>query len=36
VSRGYVDPKARYATARGVVAVLLILFLIYVLASVYS
>lgn len=36
VSRGYVDPKARYATARGVVAVVLILFLIYVLASIYQ
>jgi hypothetical protein len=36
VSRGHVDPRARYATARGVVAVLLIVFLIYVLATVYS
>ena len=36
VSRGYVDPKARYATARGVVAFVMIIFLIYVLVSVYS
>lgn len=35
VSRGYVDPKVRYATARGVIAVALLFLLIYVLATVY-
>lgn len=34
ISRGYVDPKARYANARGVLALLLILFVIYVVVSI--